>query len=308
MTARTATTMVASACLAVSMTASVLLLHRIDQLHPKRVVDDALYVSSPKFVKHASLGFGGLMACIYWTRTVQYFGDRHLQGETSYNELAPLLEITTALDPQMLPAYQFGASFLAPPPPNGAGQPERAIQLMKYGIAHNPDDWHLYYDLGFVYYIELRDYKDAAEAFDRGSKLPNAHPFLKILAGRMAEQAGDFTTARMLWSATFESSRQTNIRHNALEHLRAIQVDEDITNLQAAVTRFGQRTGHLPTSMQELASAERLPGFPVDPDGQPYILDAGGHVLVQNPDDFPFITKGTPPGSEPSATKSHENR
>lgn len=308
MTARTATTMVASACLAVSMTASVLLLHRIDQLHPKRVVDDALYVSSPKFVKHASLGFGGLMACIYWTRTVQYFGDRHLQGETSYNELAPLLEITTALDPQMLPAYQFGASFLAPPPPNGAGQPERAIQLMKYGIAHNPDDWHLYYDLGFVYYIELRDYKDAAEAFDRGSKLPNAHPFLKILAGRMAEQAGDFTTARMLWSATFESSRQTNIRHNALEHLRAIQVDEDITNLQAAVTRFGQRTGHLPTSMQELASAERLPGFPVDPDGQPYILDAEGHVLVQNPDDFPFITKGTPPGSEPSATKSHENR
>lgn len=307
MTARTTTTVIASACLAVSMTASVLLLHRIDQLHPPKVVDDALYISSPKFVKRASLGFSGLMACIYWTRAVQYFGEQHMRGGSSYKELAPLLEVSAALDPQMLPAYQFGASFLAPPPPNGAGQPDRAVQLMKYGIAHNPDDWHLYYNLGFVYYLELHDYKDAAEAFDRGSKLPNAHPFLKILAGRMAEQAGDFTTARILWSATFETSRQTNVRHNALEHLRAIQVDEDVTNLQVAVTRFGHRTGRLPASMQELAAAESLPGFPVDPDGQPYILGADGRVLVQNPDDFPFITMGTPTGSKPTPTKSHEN-
>jgi tetratricopeptide (TPR) repeat protein len=307
MSARTVTTVVASACLAVFMAASVLLLHRIDQLHPRQVDEDALYISSPKLVRRASLGFDGLMACIYWTRTVQYFGGRHMNGEASYNELAPLLQITTALDPQLLPAYQFGASFLAPPPPDGAGQPERAVQLMKYGIAHNPDDWHLYYELGFVYYLELHDYKDAADAFDRGSKLPNAHPFLKILAGRMAEQAGDFTTARMLWSATFETSGESNVRRNALEHLRAIQVDEDVTNLQTAVTRFGQRTGRLPANMQELAAAEHLPGFPLDPDGQPYYLDAEGRVLVQNPDDFPFITTGTPPGYKPASHKSHEN-
>jgi hypothetical protein len=307
MSARTVTTVVASASLAVSMTASVLLLHRIDQLHPKKVAEDALYISSPKFVRRASLGFNGLMACIYWTRTVQYFGDRHIRGEASYNELAPLLQITTALDPQLLPAYQFGASFLAPPPPEGAGNPGRAVQLMKYGIAHNPDDWHLYYELGFVYYLELHDYKAAADAFDRGSKLPNAHPFLKILAGRMAEQGGDFTTARMLWSATFETSGESNIRRNALEHLRAIQVEEDVTNLEAAVTRFGQRTGRLPANMQELVAAEHMPGFPLDPDGQPYYLDSAGRVLVQNPDDFPFITTGTPPGYKPVPHKPHEN-
>lgn len=306
MSARAVTTIVASACLVVSMAVSVLLLYRIDQLHPKKVAEDALYISSPKLVRRASLGFHGLMACIYWTRTVQYFGSRHMDEESSYKELAPLLQITTELDPQLLPAYQFGASFLAPPPPEGAGEPERAVQLMKYGIAHNPDDWHLYYDLGFVYYLELHDYKAAAEAFDRGAKLPNAHPFLKVLAGRTAEQAGDFTTARMLWSATFETSGETNVRRNALEHLRAIQVDEDVTNLQAAVTRFGERTGRLPASMQELAAAEHLPGVPVDPDGHPYQLDAEGRVLVQHPDDFPYITTGTPPGYKPASAKPHE--
>lgn len=306
MTSRT-TTMVASACLVVSMTASVLLLNRIDKLHPRAVIEDVLYISSPQFVKRASLGFDGLMACIYWTRTVQYFGGRHLDQGESFNELAPLLEITTALDPNMLPAYQFGASFLAPPPPNGAGEPERAVQLMKFGIAHNPEDWHLYYDLGFVYYMELKDYKDAARAFELGSRLPDAHPFLKILAGRMAEESGDFTTARMLWSATYESSHETNIRENALEHLRDLKVDEDVTNLQAAVTLFGQHEGRLPASIEALAAALHLPGVPVDPNGRPYKLDAEGRVLVQNPDDFPFITKGTPPGYKPPRPKFHEN-
>ena len=301
MTSQRRTTFVAAACLVISMAASVLLLHHIDEIRPRANIEDALYINSPKVIKRASLGFDGLMACIYWTRTVQYFGHRHYNREHTYNELAPLLEITTALDPQMLPAYQFGASFLAPTPPNGAGEPARAIQLMEYGIAHNPDNWRLYYNLGFVYYTELKDYKKASEVFARGSQVPNAHPFMKVMAAQMAEHAGDFNTARMLWSATFETSRETNIRQNAVEHLRAIQVDEDVTNLQAAVTRFGERTGRLPTNIEELVAAQHLPGIPADPDGNAYKMTPDGRIVVENPDDFPFITKGMPPGYKPSA-------
>jgi len=303
------TTLIASVCLGVSMVASGMLLHRLDRLRPQAAVEDALYVSSPKMVKRASLGFDGLMACLYWTRAVQYFGHRHYNHEHSYNELAPLLEITTTLDPHLIPAYEFGASFLAPTPPNGAGQPDRAIQLMEYGIEHNPDNWQLYYNLGFVYYTELKDYRQAAEIFERGSHVPGAHPFMRLLAAAMAEHAGDFATARLLWSATFETSHETQIRQNAMEHLRALQVDEDVTNLQSAVTRFGERTGRLPSRMEELAAAEHLPGLPVDPDGTPYQLTAEGRVLVDRPDDFPFITKGTPPGYKPSALpKFHDRR
>jgi hypothetical protein len=305
MTARQRTTVVASTCLAVSLAASVLLLRHIDLLRPKATIDDALYISSPAIVKRTSLGFNGLMACIYWTRTVQYFGHRHFDRAHSYNELGPLLEITTALDPHLIPAYQFGASFLAPRPPNGAGEPVRTIRLMEYGIEHNPDDWHLYYNLGFVYYTELKDYRNAAAVFERGSKVPDAHPFLKILAAQMAMHAGDFTTARMLWSATYETSNESNIRHNAVEHLRALQVDEDVTHLQAFVTRVRQRTGHLPASINEVVAAEHLRGAPLDPDGHPYRLMPDGRVEVQNPDDFSFITMGLPPGYTPGVPKFH---
>jgi tetratricopeptide (TPR) repeat protein len=301
MNSRKRTTLIAASCLVGSLAASVVLLRHIDEIRPKATIEDVLYIDSPKMVKRASLGFDGLMACIYWTRTVQYFGHRHYNREHSYNELAPLLEITTALDPHLVPAYQFGASFLAPAPPFGAGEPDRAIRLMQYGIEHNPDDWQLYYDLGFVYYTELHDYRKAADAFARGSQVPNAHPFMKIMAAQMAEHAGDFSTARMLWSATFQTSHEPDIRQNALEHLRSIQVDEDITRLQDAVARFGERTGNLPASMAELASTEHLSGIPADPDGIPYQLTPQGRVLVEHPENFPFITQGLPPGYKPSA-------
>jgi tetratricopeptide (TPR) repeat protein len=306
-TARQRTTIIAALSLAVSMAASVLLLRHIDRLRPQASIEDVLYINSPKMIKRASLGFDGLMACIYWTRTVQYFGHRHFDYAHTYNELAPLLEITTTLDPHLLPAYQFGASFLAPKPPGGAGQPERAIRLMEYGIQNNPDNWQLYYNLGFVYYTELKDYRKAAEVFERGSNVPNAHPFMKILAAQMAMHAGDFTTARMLWSATYETARESTIRQNAVEHLRAVQVDEDVTHLEALVTEFAQRNGRAPTSMAELVAAAHLKGIPVDPDGDAYKITSDGRVLVETPDDFPFITKGLPPGYKPGPPKFHSH-
>lgn len=294
------TTIIAALCLVISLAGSVLVLRDGGQARPRATDDDTLYVTSPKIVKRLSLGFDGLMACIYWTRIVQYFGHRHRFHAMSYNELAPLLEITTALDPQLTIAYEFGATYLAPAPPNGAGQVDRAIRLIEDGIAKNPNNWRLYHDLGFIYYTELHDYKTAEETFRRGSQVPNANPAMKILAAQMAQHSGEYSTASMLWSATYEANDEPIIRRNALQHLRALRVDADVTNLQAAVTRFGEQTGRLPVSITELAAAEHLQGLPLDPDGHPYQMTAEGRILVENPDNFPFITKGMPPGFKPA--------
>lgn len=296
-------TAVAAVVLIASLTVSCVVLRNVDRLRPQSNPDEALFVSSPTVIKRAGLGYDGLMACIYWTRTVQYFGYRHHNNAETYNSLAPLLEITTHLDPHLIIAYEFGATFLSQKPPFGAGEPERAVELMQYGIQHNPENWHLYYDLGFVYYMDLKDYKKAAETFERGSLIANAHPFLKIMAAQMAQHSGEYQTAQMLWSATYQTTQDEQIKHNAVEHMRALRVDEAVQTLQEAVTRFGEHTGRLPTSMAELVAAEHLPGIPGDPDGHPYKLTPEGRIEVRTPDDFPFITRGLPPRYKP---KSHE--
>lgn len=303
MTYRRKVTAIACTLLVLSMTASSLVLHHADQVRPPGASDDVLLLSSPAVIKRASLGYAGLAACIYWTRAVQYFGYRHHNDAGSYNLLAPLLEITVHLDPQLFVAYEFGASFLSPKPPNGAGEPERAVELMQYGIEHNPDNWRLYYDLGFVYYMDLHDFKKAAQTFGRGSQVPHAHPFLKVLAAQMAQHAGEYQTARMLWSATYETTQDAQIRENAVQHLRSLRVDEDVEHLQEAVTRFGERTGHLPSSLAELLAAEHISGVPVDPEGYPYKLTAEGRILVRDPDAYPFATHGFPPGYQPKVQR-----
>jgi hypothetical protein len=130
-------TLVAGALLVVCMLGSVLLLRQVDRMRSGATLQEVLYISSPAALKRLSLGYDGLVADIYWTRAVQYFGSKHFAGSRHYDLLAPLLEITTALDPHLTVAYEFGANFLAPRPPNGAGQPQRAIELTEFGIRNN---------------------------------------------------------------------------------------------------------------------------------------------------------------------------
>ena len=292
----------ASIVLVICMTSSVLLLRKLDQLRSGGTVEDVLYISSPTVLKRISLGYGGLLADVYWTRAVQYFGSKHHNGAQHYELLAPLLEITAALDPQLLVAYEYGANFLAPKPPDGAGMPRRAIELAEYGIRNNPNEWKLYYQLGFIYYTELQDYAAAADAFDRGSRVPNAHPWLKLLAAQMAEHAGDLQTARMLWTTMYQSTHDQSIRANAAAHLRALQVDEDVLVLERLVNIYRDKTGRVPDSFSDLAAAGLLRGTATDPLGHAYKLMPDGHVVVRVPDDLPFLKKGIPPGYVPPQT------
>lgn len=294
-------TVVASLLLIVSLAASVLMLQRVDEARPAATLTEVLYLPSPQVLKRLSLGYDGLLADIYWTRAVQYFGARHYVGAANYDLLAPLLEITTALDPHLIVAYEFGSNFLAPKPPDGAGMPQRAIALAEFGIRNNPNEWRLYYDLAFIYYTDLKDYAKASDAFARGSRVPNAHPFLKLLAAQMAEHAGELQTARMLWEP-YLTSQDREIRANAATHMRALLVDETVPKLESAVATYEQKTGHLPVGFAEVAHAGLLPGIPLDPLGVPYALGAEGRVEVQDPDNLPFIEKGLPLGYVPPKT------
>ena len=281
--------------LLICLAASVVIRQRVDRYRPTATLDDVLYLSSPKMVKRLSLGYDGLMANLYWTRAVQYFGSRHHYASKNYDLLPPLLQLTTALDPELTVAYHFGANFLAPKPPDGAGMPEKAIELIEYGIRNNPNDWKLYYDLGFIYYLELKDYAKASDAFMRGTSIPNAHPFLRVLAGRMASHAGEIETARMLWTAAYENTEDKQIKANALAHLTALRVDEDVTYLEKAVAIYRERNGRLPTTLGALEIAGIIPGVPLDPRGLTYLLMPNGKIEVRTPDDLPFIEKGLPP-------------
>jgi hypothetical protein len=280
------------ACLA----CSVVVLRQVDTVRSGATLDDFLYISSPKLVKRLSLGYDGLLADIYWTRAVQYYGGVHHAGGGTFKQLWPLLNITTQLDPHLMPAYQYGATFLTQKPPAGPGMPQAAIELMQSGIQKNPDEWRLYYNLGFIYYLDLKDYPRAAVVFQEGSDKPHAHPFMKVLAAQSAQRGGEAETAELLWETMYASTHDKYLRENAMWHLRALKVDRDVTKLEELVGVYRERFGRLPVSFVEMTKAALLPGIPLDPLGNPYKLIFDGTVVLSDPESIPFIQKGLPPG------------
>ena len=292
-------TIVLAAVLIISLAGSILLLRCIDRMRAGATLEEVLYIPSATALKRMSLGYSGLLADVYWTRAVQYFGTKHREHARRYDLLAPLLDITTTLDPHLIVAYQFGSTFLAQKPPEGAGMPDKAVELVERGIRANPNHWKLYYELGFLQYMELHDPAAAARAFERGSKVPNAHPFLKVLAATMAQHAGETEIARLLWTTTYQTTDDRLIRSNALKHLRALKVDEDISRLETLVAEYRSRIGALPRSFSDMVQAGLLRGIPADPLGHPYKLFPDGHIEVLDPDALPFIKKGLPAGNQP---------
>lgn len=260
------------------LAAAAFLQSRIDaQTRSEAVQKEELLVRSGTLLKKLSLGYDPLLADIYWTRVVQYYGTRIGDRDANFDLLSPLLHITTTLDPHLVVAYRFGAIFLSEPKPAGAGRTDLAVDLVKRGIAANPDQWQLYYDLGVLYYWRLKDYRDASAAFLAASNRSNApYMMLKLAAAGIAEKGGSIETSRMIFAELYRSTNDPKVQKMALEELQTLKAQEDETQLDKVIREYEKRSKRTAGSMLDLVNARLLPGIPVDPAGFPYIIGPDG--------------------------------
>src|SRR5207248_7957270 len=139
--------------------------------------------------RRMSIGFNGLVADWYWMRALQYVGRKLIayQGDlqlddlspVGLSQLAPLLDSATMLDPQFIPAYEYGAVVLP------SIDVEAAIKLIQKGIAANPQTWRLYHQLGYIYWQQGR-FQEASEAYRQGAQIASAPAWMHAMAAQMA--------------------------------------------------------------------------------------------------------------------------
>ena len=237
---------------------------------------DELMLRSPGVVKKLSLEYAPLMAAIYWTRAVQYYGQKHHLGDQNLELLWPLLDITTTLDPQLIVSYRFGSIFLSDSPPRGAGEPENAETLLKRGIAANPGYWRLYQDLGNVYYFDMKDYLKASQAFETGGRMPGAQPWMKTMAAKIAAEGESLETSYALWKDIYETVADKEIHRNAGEHLLMLQAQIEVREINRLTDRYQKETGKQPKQMSDLVEAGLLSKQPLDPAHFPYVIGEDG--------------------------------
>lgn len=257
------------------------------------VIEDTLYLSSGKTLKRMSLGFDGLVADLYWLRTIQYFGQKaqQVRGVRNINDvsewhldlLESLLNITTELDPHYIAAYRFGALFLPDINPNGA------IRFVERAIRDNPDEWRLYQDLGYIYWKQGR-FSEASETYARGSCVPGAPAWLKTMSANLLARGGDRETARAMFEQIYEQSADDYSRQMSLARLKSLRAEEEIDFFnQKLVAAYREQRGTCPESLAGLIRALPPSTFermvkenmhfderkaPLDPDGFAYNYDA----------------------------------
>jgi tetratricopeptide (TPR) repeat protein len=255
--------------------------HRIDSqraaLHQEQ---DELVLRSGKLLKAMSLEYAPLMADLYWTRVVQYYGDKRTKHDSNFELLWPLLDVTTTLDPNLLVAYRFGSTFLSERSPRGAGRPDLGIELLERGIRANPEFWRLYEDLGFIYYFDLKDYNRASAAFAEGSKNPESQIWMKVMAAKIAAEGESLQTSIFLWNEVYQTTKDPQVKENARTHLQLLGAEQECKQLDMLADEFQKRTGHRPSRVVELVQAGLLPRLPVDPMGYPYVFGPDGKTAL----------------------------
>lgn len=285
-------TVIATVLLLTLFAGSVVARQRVESLQGSQAtLDEILYMPSGKTVKKLSLGYSSLLADVYWTRAVQYFGAQHMRGSERYDLLAPLLDITTDLDPNLIVAYETGSIFLCQEPPDGAGQPDKAVALVEKGIRANPSYWRLYFTLGFIHYVDRHDPKAAERAFHKGSEVPGALSWMKVMAARMAEHADDPSTAAYLWKTIYETTKDKEIKDTAEKHLISLRVESELDELERRTKAYYDRRGAYPEEWSDLIKAGFLLGVPVDPNGVPYLLRLDGTVQVADAKKFIYLER-----------------
>ncbi len=263
---------------------------RIDREQAAQAVeDDQVLLRSGKLVKTLSLEYAPLMADIYWTRVVQYFGNKHAGKQVDLRLLWPLLDMASTLDPHLMPVFHYGSMYLSDTPPRGAGRPDLAVQLIQRGISANPEQWRLYYDLGFIYYFDAKDYSKASAAFYEGSKKPGALIWMKVMAAKIAAEGNSAETSTFLWQDVYNTTTDPELKENAKNHLQLLRVQQDCQQIDELSAEYEKRTGHRPARIEELVKAGVLPAVPVDPLGYPYTLSEEGKAQLNL--DSPLLEK-----------------
>lgn len=252
------------------------------------ITDSDLALQGAK-LKGFSFGVEGLIADWYWMRALQYIGNKIVNSKQRINLdnlkplnprlLYPLLDNATDLDPKFLQVYAYGAIILP------AIDAEQAIKFTEKGIADNPSEYVLYQHLGYIYW-KLGNYEKAAEIYDRGSQIPNAPPFLKLMAAKMKSDGGSRETARTIYLQMIEQADDDQIKENTA--LRLLQLDslDERDAIRIALQNFKTQSGRCADNFAEIFSQLKTVKLPnsknfradksnnlIDPSGAPYILD-----------------------------------
>ncbi|RMF93497.1 MAG: hypothetical protein D6734_09910, partial [Candidatus Schekmanbacteria bacterium] len=242
---------------------------KIDTMKEDITTAEKLFITpSSKIVKVMSLNQKALIADILWLKIIQYVGERK-QTEKGWDWLYNNTNLLTDLDPNFYLAYQFSGLILTV----FANRIDQSITILKKGAKYNPDNWFIYFLLGYNYFNEIRDYKKAAFYIRQASLVKGSPAFLKLFATRLYSSAGNPEDGIIFTESLLRKTENEEMKKRLNERLKLLYIERDLKLLNEKVKDYIKKFKTTPTSLQDLVKANLLTSIPKDPFGKEYYLD-----------------------------------
>ena len=176
-----------------------------------------------RFVGPTLLGFADVAADALWLVANEYFWNKE------YLKLVPLFRSITWLDPHYILVYKIGSWHLAynlchviDCSEEKAREFVRAsIKFLEEGIANNPHKYDLYFELGWLYFEKVENYKLAAGYFAEAVKLE--HPaYVDRMLAHSYQRSGQLGKSLKEWKRIAEANPDDKIAvkyHRRLKEL-----------------------------------------------------------------------------------------
>lgn len=162
-------------------------------------IDRILYKPADVITMTVLAGFKGIAADILWVRI-----DDYSHAGQMY-KLLPIFEMVTFLQPHFVLAWSLGGWQMAFNLYHEADTEKEkkrwlqaGINFLLKGIKYNPQDYHLYYDLGWTYWMKTKDYKKCIELFKVAVMWE--HPqWVEHMLAHAYEKDGQLENAYKVW-------------------------------------------------------------------------------------------------------------
>jgi hypothetical protein len=199
-------------------TACVAVLRSYDDVRATESRDVRLYFPNGRFLREAACGFREVAADYLWFQTVQYYGG-YRKGEHDSRYFDLLIDGVTQLDPRFVEAYYFAALVAC----LDFGDIPRAVDILRRGILHNPQTASLRFHVGFMYYVFEKNFARASMWIDSAARQPDATEFHERFAAYARRRAGDLEGSLALWCHLRDTTRSTDLRRVAEEHIAKLE-------------------------------------------------------------------------------------
>ncbi len=227
--------------------------------------------ADPFMVRMVDMGFHPAVASFLWANTMPEILDLFLNGHTEYiSDLAFL----NGVDPRMSYPYAFSVLTLPVIPASEYPQAlQESFAIGRNGIANADPDWRIPYYMAINYYLEEKDFKDAAYYFNVAAGTPGVPDYAERFALNFGIQQKERDRVRNLWETVYESTNDPAVKARAAAYVERMN---DFDYLEAAAKAYKQRYGSYPASTNALVAKGIIPAVPQDPFGFTFIINSDG--------------------------------